>query len=364
MRSFAVLVGLMGLAFCRVANAACEAPFTMDDMLNGLTMVEDHLRNGNDADAGAAAKEMDGNLACLDAPLARMIAARLYRAIGAGNYAGGDTSRGMSWLITANEIEAGFVYGYDEMPEDHPVRFAFMDASDQSGGDRETMEGRDFVDGSVYLDAKKISSPAARPGRIHLLQHIADDGTVRGWLIEGAAFPEELLAAPAVAEAEPEDEKTPNEKPPKEPKPVKEPKEKAEKEPKVAAEDEPKVAAEKEPPPEKEPKAKKTKAPKVKTSEDGTYYSTPQWPAERVILVAGGSAIIAGSAAMYAMSAVSRGKFNDATTLSDVKDFKKQTNGLAVGSAAVGAIGAGTLGFGILFFIVDGQPVTGLQVRF
>ncbi|MBT3221676.1 MAG: hypothetical protein HN348_21575 [Proteobacteria bacterium] len=353
MRSLAALVGLIGLAFGGVANAACEAPFTMDDMLMGLTEVEDHLRNGKDADAGTAAKDMDGKLACMDAPLARMIAARLYRAIGAGTFSSGDTARGMSWLITANEIEPGFVYGLDEISEDHPVRFAFMDASDQSGGDRETVEG-DFVDGLVYLDAKKVSSPSARPGRVHLLQHVAEDGTVRGWLIEGAAFPEELIAAPAVAEVDPEEKgKKPKEKAAKEPK---EPKEKPAKEPKESSDKEPKAA--------KEPKTKKTKAPKVKTSEDGTYYSTPQWPAERVILVAGGSAIIAGSVAMYAMSAVSRGKFNDATTLSDVSDYKKTTNGLAVGSAAVGALGVGTLGFGVLFFIVDGQPVTGFQVRF
>jgi radical SAM superfamily enzyme YgiQ (UPF0313 family) len=61
-----MLVGFM--VALRLASA-CDTPYTVDQLLTDLVSVEDLLRNGDDAGAGAAATAMEAGIACLNEPM-------------------------------------------------------------------------------------------------------------------------------------------------------------------------------------------------------------------------------------------------------------------------------------------------------
>lgn len=337
-----------------VALAGCASAYTTDALLGDLVAVEEFLRNGDEAAAGAAARKLEAGLGCLEEVLPPMITGRAYRAVAAGLVSSGDEARGSAWFRSAAEIEQAFEYGLEDLPEQHPVRDAFAAAKSNASGDVVVVDGLELVAaGTHYLDGRKIDVPRARLERPHLYQH--EDGAVRSWVIEGNAFPDEVLgaAAPAAVVAAAPAAKAAKVKEPKPPKPVKEPKEKVAKVKPAPVE---KPAGE-----EKVAKAGKTKSP---TSSSGApVVLQRQRPWEKTPLIIGGGLVVAAGGGIYAMALGARGNFDDASTEVDVLRYAKQANQLVLASAAVLAVGTGTLTWGV---ILDGggAPLPALNFRF
>lgn len=352
------LMFVTGVLWADLALAAdCAAPYTTDGLLGDLVTIEEFLRNGDDEAAGTVAKKLEAGLGCLNEVLPPMITGRAYRAVAAGLVASGDEARGGAWFRTAAEIEQAFEYGLEDLPEEHPVRDAFSAAKGNASGDVIAVEGQDLLPtGTHYLDGRKIDEAKARLDRPHLYQH--EDGAVRSWILEGNAFPAEVLvAAVAVAVAEPE----PAAKAPKPPKPPKAPKVAKVKEPKPPKE----KAVEEAPEPEEKPEkvARTGKAEEPTSSGSGTVVLQRQRPWEKTPLMIGGGLVVAAGGGLYAMALGARGDFEGAGTLDDVEKFAKQANQLVLASAAVLAVGTGTLTWGV---ILDGggSPLPALNVRF
>jgi len=225
------------------------------------------------------------------------------------------------------------------------------------------VEGMDLSLGTNYLDGRKIDKPTARLDRPHVYQR--DDGGVKSWVIEGNAFPVEVLAASVAVAAVVET--AGKGKAPK----VKEPKVKEPKEPKVKEAKEPKVKEAKEPS-AKEPKVKEPKEPKEKESKEpkrkpsaapGVAVAVSrQRPPEKTPLILAGGLVIGGAGAVYLMALNSRGKFEEAETLDEITRLQPLTNRLVIVSAATLAVGAGTFTWGV---ILDGStPVPAVKFRF
>jgi len=340
------------------AAGDCESAYTVDTLLGDLVQVEEFLRNGDGDAALTAGKRLETGLSCLGELLPSMIAGRSYRAVGASYVAGGDEVKGASWFRTSTEIDQSFDYGLEDLPEEHPVRDVYAAAKSESSGEKVPIDGMGWVSGKSYLDGRKLDKPAARQNRPHIYQQ--DDGGVKTWLIDGNAFPAEVMAAAVAVAAVPVDEpkgggKSP--KPPKEPK-VKEPKpDKPPKEPKVK---EPKP--DKPEPEPKEAKEPKTKKPKPSSGNGGAVTVARQRPAEKTPLIIGGGVVMGGAAGIYAMALGSKGKFNDAKTVGEIKDLQTTTNRLVIVSAATLAVGTGTFTWGI---ILDGSaPLPAVKFRF
>ncbi len=327
----------------------CAAPYPTDQLLADLIAAETALRDAKNDEAKAVATRMAAGLGCLDAALPRQLIGRTYRAIGAGLVAGGENDSGSGWFRTATEVDQSYDYGVGELPADSPVRGVYLDAKAVSA-DLEVLPDKKFVAGEFKLDGRGIEAPAARPGRPHLLQKV--DGSVTSWVIEGAAFPDEVVeaAVATVAAVEtPADDKGKKEKAPKE-KAEKAPKEKAEKE-QVAKVDTPK--------PEKEPKEKKAKASNTINADGSIKRKRP--PEKTPLMIAGG-VILGGAGGVYYMAAQKRGAFNESNDMEEIDQLQGQTNRLVLASAAVAAVGAGTLTWGI---ILDGNTaVPTVRVRF
>ena len=324
---YRLLVGVM-LFSPGLAAAQCDESSNSDDLLGWMSQIEEALRGGDEATAGRVAMVAEKKLPCLSERLPSQLAPRLYRAIGAGVYVAGSTARGKQWMLTSAEMDSMFEYGIGDLPPGHELVDVWLDQIDLTGESRKTVPGKHFVEGVVYLDGSTLKLPMAHEARLHLIQ-LEIDGEFKGWVFEGTDFPVEVFGAGGGE---------------------------------VASKD--KGGKSK----SKTEKGKTAKAAKPeKTAKVKPVKSTPQvnnWPAERVVLLAGGGATIIGSGVLYALSGVAKKNAQESRYKSDLDDYIRQNRTLFISSAAVGAAGIGSVSFGMLFFVIDGQPVTGFNVRF
>ncbi len=319
-----VSVGLLVLA--ADAWGACAAPYTTDNLLADLTSTEKAVRGKDSAASGAGAGKLEAGLPCLDGPLPRPIAGKAYRAIGGGFVVAGDAAKGQGWLTTAAELEPTFAYGVEDLPNDHPVRPVYDAAKLASGGDDVVLGP---VTGEVFVDGRKMTTEIkAKDGRPHVVQHKTEAG-LAGWLVQGVAFPPEVV--PPV--------KGGGDKPAKEPKPAKPPK---------GGE----VTA------AKPPKG----GPTTMVDENGMTIVKRKRPWEKTPLLIGGAAVVVGGGAVYGLSFLTRQKFEEATTKADVELYSQRTNTYVIASLAVLGVGAGTLTWGAI--LSESGPVAGLNFKF
>lgn len=380
-----LLVSLLGH---QALAADCPTPYTIDGLLGDLTAAETGLRNRDDGATSEAGVRLRDGLGCLDEILPAPIAARAYRAVGAGLYSKGELDAANKWFRTSLELEPTWEYGVQDIPEGHPLRPDFDSLKTQIGGDPAEVEGKEFGDGSHYLDGRKITSPKARVERFHLYQ--VDGNGVASHVIEGNAFPATSLVSGAVAEV------TDPTKPDKEKKPKK-----VRTNNEVSDKDLAKAEKEREKAAAKAAKDVKSKA-KTRVDADGTVYYERVRPKEKTPLMIAGGAITAGAGVIYYASSRTRAKVFGITNACDVNPdvlpyegdkctvpadmpvcgrdqdpvadgcYKNPgaevdrlagvTNRLVVASLAVFAVGVGTTTWGI---IVDGgTAVPTVNIRF
>lgn len=328
------------LAWANPAGATeCTQLYTLDRLVEDLLATEDALRAGDDARAGALVSMLQAGLVCIEDMLPRRIVGSTFRAIGAGLIAGGDSMAGQSWLRTAHEVEPTFEYGVVDLPADHPARRLYSDIALESSGAPVPLEGKTFV-GEVFLDGRALAIPEARADRPHLLQLVGDP--VRSWLIEGNAFPEEVLesSAPVVAGGS---------KRSREPR-VKEPRIK---EPRVK---EPRV---------KEPRVARTRGRSTSAVgiEDEVFEPSRLRPWEKTPLLVGGVALTTLSGGIYLMSSAKRREFDAANSLSQITELQPQVNRLVLASAAVFAVGSGSFTWGVVVGS-QGPTLPTVHIRF
>lgn len=293
----------------------CESPYDFDTLLNDLGAAEAGLRAMDYAAAMQSAQAMRDGLPCLDQVLPIIIAPRALRAIAAGLYVGGEPEEAARWFRSALELDPGFDYAKQGLPTNHPIVRAWGSVRSEAAQEAVVAEDLELGEGKHWLDGKPLETPAATPEAMHVYQYQTD--AVRTWVIEGNAFPREATGWL------PEPEPAP-----------------------ITA-----VVLE-------------SGQPTLPSLPPPSEIRARAWPTERVALVGGGIAALAGSGVLYALSADARGRFDSANTQSDLDHWRSQTNAYAVGSGATFVAGASALGLGALFFLIDGDPRPSLDLRF
>jgi hypothetical protein len=332
---------LLSLLLARTAAAEdCAAPYTVDAMLGDLVAVETFLRNTDDSNAGKAAEVLSSGLNCMNEVLPRMIVGRALRAVGAGMVAGGNAETGEDWLRTAAQLEQSFDFGIEDLPVDHPIREVYASAKRTASSDPIPVEGSTLVEGTLWLDGKEITEPAARLDQWHILQHQPPvvvggsgdpAGGVRSWVIEGNRFPAEVLqAAVAVADAK-------GRKKAKEPKPDK-------------VKPEPGIGLASRPAPINDPGKSE-------------MIGVRDRPWEKTPLMAAGGALTVGAGVAYYMSYRSRQAFDDeARSRRKLDQAYRSTNQLVIATYAILAVGGGTFTWGAI--LDGGTTMPAVRVRF
>lgn len=322
MRASTLTAAVFTVLASSTAWAQCSTPFTLQDISSEMGNVQNFLRNGDDAAAATAAQRLADGLPCLNQKLPNsQVAAYVYRAIGAGMLAGGQELRGQQWFYTAVEVNPTFDFGVEDMPADHPAREAYRLAKAELQGEPVPFSADATLAAGAehFLDGQHITAPAARLGRPHVYQLVTSD-SVSTWVIEHNEFPAEAMGSAAVASADDgEGHKKPKH-------------DRGERRHRGGDDDNGEQAS--------------------------SGNSTPTVigrarPPEQIPLIIGGSALLAGSGVLYAMSSSKHSEFMDATRLTQVDESRKATNQLFLASSVVLGVGAGTLTWGI---VVDARP--------
>ena len=316
----ALSVVVAATLYAAPALAACDAAYDTGAMLDDLTVVEDALRAADAPAALAGAERLETLIPCLGEPMPFRIAGRIYRGIAAGKLMGGQDARGREWFLTALEADPTFEYGTEEMPLDSPVRTVYLDLRTEADAEPIEVPDADFTEGRVFLDGALIGSPRATPDRPHLVQQ-ESGSTVNGWVIEGNAFPAEILGA-AVAEVPEDGASGPSSA-----------------EQRRAARDAARAAA---------------------ARQNNSGVSVVRAP-EKTPLIIGGAVTLAAAGGLYYGSSVTRKQFDDALTEEEAEKARTTTNTLVIASAIALAAGTSALTWGI---IVDDGPGITLRGRF
>ena len=109
---------------------------------------------------------------------------------------------------------------------------------------------------------------------------------------------------------------------------------------------------------EPEPVAEVQKPPKEPREKSGN------WPASRVLLVAGGAVSLGASGALYGMSSSARANFDASNTTADMDQYQGAANTTFIGSGVAGVTGVSMIGVGLFFSAIDGDPRPTLDFRF
>jgi hypothetical protein len=323
-RSLPAVAALSALFLASDALAACVGAYSTDQLLADMTTVEDSLRSGDNGAVRTAAASLENGLPCLNEVLPSMMAGRTYRAVAAGRFVAEDEGKARQWFATAVEVDPQFEYGLEDLPKDHELREVYRDLKIGFVPPAETVPDRTLSAGTHYLDGRKITEPTAVGSRPHLYQ--LDNNGVKGWIIQGNAFPDTSLVDPNAVVVE-----TKGKKP-------------------------------------KTPKTPATAAgtPAVQgavTNSDGFTEIIRQRPPEKTPLLISGVVIALGAGGIYGYSMVTEGKFAEAETLEDVDAYAKLTNQLNLAAAGVAALGVATFTWGVA---VDGggTPMPMIRGRF
>ncbi len=360
-----MLTLLLTTAFAQSEAPACEAPVSLGAVVDRLTAVETALRGEDFPAAGTQAEQLANDLVCVDAVLPSLVAQRVYRGIGAGLFVVGDEAVADRWLRTALELDPTFQFGIEELPGDHPLRGHLEDLRRANDGGAVALEEQVFSVEPVFLDGRPIDTPKARVDRFHVFQVDEAEADVRTELIEGNAFPDDVLEKGSASDGPQQ----------------------------VATQDEGLSDRERR-------KAEKMRAREARRQarneprydKDGNIRRLR--PKEKTPLMIAGGVIVASAGAIYALSATTRDRMRSISSVADVNDgpipegkytpcaadeevgtngclrdpadevdrLAGVTNRLFVASAAVAAVGVGTFTWGAV--VSDHGVVPTVHVRF
>ena len=388
------------------AQAACTAPYTAQALVKDLGSVQTALRNLDDSAFAASGHALEIGLPCLDQTAPPQLYASAFRYIGAVHFmVQNDPEGARRWFRSSLELDPSYQWDAQELDPSNPI-LGIWEAERPSAPTEGTrvpdMELEIAAGSFMLLDGRPLVEPTATTGRPHILQ-MAVTGSRhadRTWLLDGNAFPAEVLRAPApvvVVEADPKKAKkgkdakpvataapapvpaakatpAPKAEPVEKAKPVAkvelapkaEPVEKAkpvakvEPAPKAEPVEKAKPVAKVEPAPKAEPVAKSEPAKKsasvATTGEDGTQHLVIQRtrPKEKTPLLLVGGVGLAAAAGLYAYSWKVQQDFNEATTTAELERLQASNHAFVVASGASLLVGVGIGYWGV---ILDGNTV-------
>ena len=309
-------------AFSGVARAACEKPYTGEQLAQDLGATSAALRSKDDASLEAAGKRLDAGLGCLDAALPPTVFAAAYRSVGLYHFRFGNKERANAWFRSGLELDSSFEWDIAEVDPGASLRQVFDSLRGDAENDPAVVEGQELVvpeGASLVLDGRPLGSAAATTARPHILQLVSatDNSVSQTFLIEGNAIPERFLQAVVVADAA--DEK----------------------------------------------KSRRDKSSTYTPTDDLSVVKVKRVrPAAKTPLMVSGAVLALGAGGIYGASYMTRGQFDAATTSAELSKYRSLTNTLVVASAATLAVGLSVEYAGIMLGATPGGARVGWGTRF
>jgi hypothetical protein len=304
MKPWLTSVCVLFVALAHDAQAECAAPYTAGSLANDLGAMSAGLRGGDRDAFKVAGASLSRGLPCVDAPLAPVVLASVYRYVGLQEYFTGDTAKAQGWFRSALELDSSFDWDINELPINDPIRVAFEAEREAAGVERvAVVGGRELAvpdGGRLTADGRALTEATLTPDRPHLIQwmQISDNSVVQVWIVEGAELPDALLGG---------------------------------------ARD------------------------RSSTVQSGGSFAVEKIersrpPLKTPMIILGGVGL-AGGIGMYAMSFGAHKQFQKATTTAELEKKRSLTNGLVMGAGGAIAVGSGLTYLGVM---LDGG--TGLRL--
>ena len=310
--------------------AECENVYSADQLLMDIGVMADALREKQNELLAASGEALEKGIVCMAEPMPAPIFARVYRMLGASKVAGGDDETAALWFRTARELEPTYEWDIQDVEPGSHLWDVYLAARMFEANPAVQVEGKELsipAGSRIFLDGRRLTEASATTERLHVLQQVGSDGTVRNsWIIKGNRFPPSLLADAVL---------TGNE---------------------VAAIEEEE---------RQEEKANRRKKPAEELaggymSDDVVMIQRERPAAKTPLLVVGGAGLLAAGG-VYAASYSSRNSFETATTDEDLAAARQLTNTLVLASGGVLLVGAGVGAWGML---LDGGAGVGMTMEF
>lgn len=308
------LVAGVLLSVSQPAWAACTATYEGQALIRDMQTAQMSLRAMEETTFKTATSSIQTNLPCLASPVPASVFATVYRYMGVSQYLQGDTDGARRWFRTALDLDPSFEWDAAELELSSPIRKVFEEERTQGTFTPVPVEGKDLdipTGTSFYLDGKPLMQAAATQDRPHVLQHVtADRKVLKTWLIDGNAFPQEILKDKAAAP----------------------------------------VATATKPPKGSKGNKGDSPATTTSTSPDGVQRVTVERPRppEKIPLIVAGVASVLGSGATYYLAMQANNDFSAATTTAALDDARAQSNQFVFLSAGLLAVGAGVGTWGVV----------------
>ena len=191
----------LALAVSTRAEAGCDAPFSVDDLLAVYQSAQVAIADADSPAILESGQKLEAGLPCLEEMVPPAMMAAAYRIIGVQHYFGEDMEATARWFRTARELEPAFEWDLETIPGDSPIRVLYRSQQPLESQAAELHVGMEFRlppgGGEFYLDGRPWLEAGASPDRFHLL-HLVEPGArqVRaGWLVLGNDFPPHVLQA-------------------------------------------------------------------------------------------------------------------------------------------------------------------------
>lgn len=287
-------------ALSQEAQADCAAPYSPESLAGDLGAMSSALR-GDDRDAfKVAGAALNRGLPCVDAPLAPVVLASVYRYVGLQEYFTGDIAKAQGWFRSALELDSSFDWGVNELPIDDPIRAVFEAEREAAGVERvAVIGGRELAvpsGGRLTADGRALTEATLTPNRPHLIQWIqtSDNSVVQVWIVEGAELPDALMGGARDRSA---------------------------------------------------------------SASSGTSFAVEKIersrpPMKTPVIILGGVGLV-GGVGMYVMSFGAHKQFENATTTAELEKKRSLTNGLLMGAGGAVVLGSGLTYLGVM---LDGGP--------
>jgi hypothetical protein len=310
--------------------ADCEAVYSSDKLLADIGVMAGALREKqNDLLIGAGA-ELEAGIVCMAEPMPAPIFASVYRMLGVSKVAGDDLETAALWFRTARELEPTYEWDIQDVEPGSPTWDVYQAAIAFEATAPVALEGKTLsvpAGSRIFIDGRRLTEAAATRDRLHVVQQVGTDGTVRNsWIVKGNRLPLSLLTDEVMTENE--------------------------------------VAAVEEEVKKEEKESRRKKDPEVLaggyTSDDVVMIERERPVAKTPLLVVGGAGLIAAGG-VYAASYSARGSFDGATTEEDLAAARTLTNTLVLASGGVLLVGAGVGAWGML---LDGGAGVGMTMEF
>jgi hypothetical protein len=194
------MVTCVGHLMINDAQAGCENPYSIQDVMSDLTKGKNALKDVENSVLVALGSDIQKKMICLDSKLVGngQVFDKLYRFIGYGYYYSDNQSEAKKWFRSAQEALPSFRYAVDAL-EDEGIRELYATVRSQNTLEKNEIEDKSLnipAGTKLYLNGTLVTKSDFSNNQYNyafLVSAIGDDVQIQARYVFEDEFPAEIL---------------------------------------------------------------------------------------------------------------------------------------------------------------------------